>query len=348
MSYRDKYKHSGVLSPELKTLEIETDKLFGGYSNLTTRIQEEAQKEAGYEQLEHYKQERVNPFDEGIGGDNDAIIPQLDIYPAALGDYTTELNPSLKPNTSKNLKQGVLEEKIIENNTSTDSAICHMTSIPSIPKSALDAEKSNHINDFNNYYSLGGVEGEGNVDNIDKLAITAMDDLPLLAEDEPLSYFGKLERVVVEDNGDIHVLFDADSSSRFKLLQTQHKYLDQIQDESIILILNKSNKLISNISDRDIIYKQETELVNIKHDCANMKGNNTSQGNKMTNFTEIDISHLNEENRLYRIYGTDTDKLALEGINNKTSFTTLKEMGLRDDGKLEVVFGLEVRHCINE
>ena len=79
-----------------------------------------------------------------------------------------------------------------------------------------------------------------------------------------------------------------------------------------------------------------------------MKGNNTSQGNKMTNFTELDISHFNEENRLYRIYGTDTDKLALEGINNKTFFTTLKEMGLRDDGKLEVVFGLEARHYINE
>ena len=334
-SYRDKYSHLGVLSPELKTLEIETDKLFSGYSNLTTRIQEEA----SYGQLDHYKAEKVNPFDNGIGHDNDAIIPQLDIYPAESSSNATKLNPLSKLNTLKTLEQGILDEKIIENNASTDYAICHMTSIPSMPKAALDAGESSCTNGFNKYYSLGGVEGEGNVDNIDKLAITAMGDLPLLVEDEPLSYFGKLERVVVEDNGDIHVLFDADSSSRFKLLQTQHKYLDQIQDESIISILEKSNKLISNISDKDIISKQATELVNIKHDCVNMNENNIGQSNKMANFTEMDISHLNEENRLYRIYGADTDKLALEGINNKTSFTLLKEMGLRDDGKLEVVFG---------
>ena len=51
INYRDKYLNDGVLSPELKTLEIETDKLFGGFSNLTSRIQKESRGEAELKQL---------------------------------------------------------------------------------------------------------------------------------------------------------------------------------------------------------------------------------------------------------------------------------------------------------
>ena len=65
-AYRDKYRHSDILSPELKNLEIETDKLFGGYSNLTDKIKEEVEIEARYQPLEQYKPERVNPFDDEI------------------------------------------------------------------------------------------------------------------------------------------------------------------------------------------------------------------------------------------------------------------------------------------
>ena len=335
LSYRDKYKHSGILSPQLKALEIETDKLFVGYSNLATKIKEEVAKEASYLQLEHYKPERVNPFDNRIGNENDAMIHQFDLYPATSSDDTTTPSRLLSElNTCVNLEQEILDD----NSASTDSVISHITSMP---KSALDAAESNHLNGFTNSSGLGDVDDEGNVDNIDELSVTAMDNLPLLVEEDPLSYFGKLERVVVENNGDIHVLFGASTSNRFKSLQAQYKYQHQIPDESIASILKRSNILISNISDIEINFNKETELVNINNDYANMNTSNIGQRNKMTNFTELDVSHLNEENRLYRIYGTDTEKLALEGINNKTFFTTLKEMGLRDDGKLEVVFGLE-------
>ena len=63
-AYKDKYRHSGILSPELKNLEIETDKLFGGYSNLTDKIKEEVELEAKYQPLEQYKPEPINPFDD--------------------------------------------------------------------------------------------------------------------------------------------------------------------------------------------------------------------------------------------------------------------------------------------
>ena len=51
INYRDKYRNNGVLSPELKTLEMETDKLFGGFSNLTSIIQEESRAEEELKQL---------------------------------------------------------------------------------------------------------------------------------------------------------------------------------------------------------------------------------------------------------------------------------------------------------
>ena len=58
-------------------------------------------------------------------------------------------------------------------------------------------------------------------------------------------------------------------------------------------------------------------------------------------FTEIDILHLNQEERLYKIYGTKTNKLAIEGVKNSTFFGELKEMEHCSDGKLRVVFGVE-------
>ena len=335
LSYRDKYKHSGILSPELKTLEIEVDKLLDGYSNLTTRIIEEVRKEANDQQLEYYKPERINPFYEKIGDDNDAIIPQFDLYSAVSSDYNASPPHLLfEPNTYANLERRILDEKINDNNIPTNSAISNLTLIP---QSALDIEEYNHLTDFTNSSSFSDLEKEG---SIDKSVISEKTETSLLAEEE-LSYFGKIERVIIEDNGDIHVLFGASTSNRFKSLQAQYKYQNQIQDESIASLLKRSNTLISNISDIEINFNKETELVNINNDYANMNISNIGQRNKMTNFTELDVSHLNEENRLYRIYGTDTDKLALEGINNETYFTTLKEMGLRDDGKLEVVVAID-------
>ena len=43
--YKRKYQESGVLSPEVRTLEVEVDKMLGGYSNLTGRITGNTQHE---------------------------------------------------------------------------------------------------------------------------------------------------------------------------------------------------------------------------------------------------------------------------------------------------------------
>ena len=43
--YKKKYQESGVISPEVKTLEVEVDKILGGYSNLTGRITGNTQHE---------------------------------------------------------------------------------------------------------------------------------------------------------------------------------------------------------------------------------------------------------------------------------------------------------------
>ena len=160
-------------------------------------------------------------------------------------------------------------------------------------------------------------------------------------------------------------MFDAGSNVEF--MQIQEKLsnadkTDQLQLEERITAQGKvkgnaikgseteyNNKPLS-ISHflPDSVYKEKTldmaVVQVISSECREDKTNGniiTHSNNELSdNFTEIDISSLKYHDRLYRIYPTKTDKLAIENTNSKTFFGKLKEIEHCDDGKLRVVFSL--------
>lgn len=316
ISYKNKYKNLDVLSPELYLLEKETDKLFGGYSNLTEILKKEVEKERQEKeeskalQLEHYESEPINPFD----------------------DQISRLGSDIKPITYKEFTE-VDNDYVgfVTNSESTRSLQQSDSILDCLANSAYPAI-SEQINCF---------------DKSDTLITSKIDDfmdksLALLEADLPgqLVYFGKLEKIVTNDQGDVNVLFGAGSSDEFLRIQKRYKEIDKLQnkpDKTIGLTHQETDT--SSLVPMDFKPKEESNITTKGKDNKAYMDIISPLDQVSHRLTEIDISNLKHEERLYKICPTKTDKLAVEGVNRKTFFGKLKEIEHCDNGKLRVVFG---------
>ena len=131
INYRDKYRNNGVLSPELKTLEIETDKLFGGFSNLTSKIEEESRAEQELEQLFY----------------SDTVATDSVVENTALGHLVySDVNEISDIGNDFDISYGPDQ---------SDNSICH-SKIPAIQDSRL-LQKENMKNGQNNLSHLENI-----------------------------------------------------------------------------------------------------------------------------------------------------------------------------------------------
>lgn len=325
ISYKNKYKNYDVLSPELYLLEKETDKLFGGYSNLAEILKKEVEAEREVEHetllLEHHDNEEKNPFESSEQEFQNSKI-----------NFTHQESLVVDSDYAGLSAESKLESQLEAGFSYTENQSCPVIPIfdelDCLDNCLLNTDDENHLitkkQDF-----------------MDKSLSLLEADLP-----DQISYFGELERVVTDNQGNVHVLFAASSSDEFLQIQKQHKEFKKLNNESLNPIRLIDQELgISSILPLPLDQKEELLIITPKlrdnDTCISVTSSKETLSNR---FTEIDILHLNQEERLYKIYGTKTDKLAVEGVNNSTFFGELKEMEHCSDGKLRVVFGVEYQH----
>lgn len=299
ISHKNKYKNDGILSSELYLLEKETDKLFEGYSNLTEILKREVLEEKREGeialQLENYKQEHINPFEQ--------VQSELCINEVQC------INPD---EYNKNLYD---ESRLISQFDKLDDLSNYDTSV---------------VNSYEQNNQTSIIKKESFMEKSLSLLETELH--------QPIVYFGRLEWVISDDDGNLHILFDIATSDEFLQTQKNCKMIEELNDKSVnnCLLSNQGLDLQFCLSEDS---KQNGQIDNTgKVKEINYSKNNTLSSEQfLSRFKELDISYLKDESRLYRIYGTQTNHLAIEGINTKTFFGVLKEMEHCPDGKLRVI-----------
>ena len=196
INYKDKYRNDGVLSRELKTLEIETDKLFGGFSNLTSRIQEESRVEDELKQLAYDDMASAESVDESSaldylaysdGNEISDIGPDVDI---SCDPYQSDVSActSLSIQDSKMLqKENIQNQKIncaYSENINDGHDSCNIQQIKNCTSSFVDLS---HIPEEKR-----------------SLAITPSetDDSVRLQTNNGREYFVKLRELEVNESGE--------------------------------------------------------------------------------------------------------------------------------------------------
>lgn len=303
--YREKYLRFGILSPEIRKLEIETDKLFEGFSNLTGEIEKAYKKRSKDQKTTVQKDHNIDDR----------------VY------HLYEEECELDPFTYFDNEKDPNSLGMIDSNSNTNSDIVLSTDV--VKTSTNIAVKNKHkegfvLQDLSNPFCIKQVENddfdmcfseEFTQDQCLLSAVSTEDKDKKLKEFDiagqcldiddlsghELSYIGNLEQIFVNDtNGDIHVSFSPTSLEKYISLRSN--------------IMNSETKLLENLLKRNSNCDQKKKLCNTD----------------ISSFTQIDISQLAEEQKVYRIYGL-TEGIAFESVNSKTFIFKKVEMSTYDD-----------------